>query len=141
MMREDQIFLAPDTLGDPPLPTYPTELLKQRRPPVAVCVDVVVGADGRAGMLVPRHDIPGCPPADAAGLVPFEQAALEAMRRWTFLAAAICTFPPGVAPNDRCDGTGVVEQPVPVRLTYRFEFSQHAGRGRVRRDAPATATP
>ncbi len=140
-VREDQIFLAPDTLGDPPLPAYPAPLLEQHLAPVAVCVDVVVSAEGRATGLAQHTGIPGCPDADDPALAPFVQASMEAIQQWTFLAAAICTFPPGMPSDDRCAGEGVVEQPVAVRLTYRFEFSQHAGRGRVRRGTPEAAVP
>ena len=59
-------------------------------------------------------------------------AALEAVRQWTFFAAAICEFPAGLAKTGDCSGEGVVVRAVPIRLMYAFAFERSGGKARVR---------
>ncbi|ASR43243.1 hypothetical protein BEN78_07500 [Xanthomonas citri pv. mangiferaeindicae] len=59
------------------------------------------------------------------------------MARWSFVAAAICTFPDAAAADadPECRGDDTVVMAVPVRLTYAFVFDAHTVRGRaIKRD-------
>ncbi|UNK42707.1 hypothetical protein MNO14_00950 [Luteimonas sp. S4-F44] len=59
------------------------------------------------------------------------------MARWSFIAAAICTFPDAAAADadPDCRGDDAVAVAVPVRLTYAFVFEARTVRGRaIRRD-------
>ena len=54
------------------------------------------------------------------------------VRQWEFFAAAVCTFPPGVAKNHECEGDGVVVAPVAIRMAFVFSFEVDRGRAVVR---------
>lgn len=126
-------FLMPVPLEDDP-PRYPAGVAV--RGPVSVCVELVVAEDGAVDSAQPLYGAPGCP-HDAADIdARFSAAALTAVRRWQFTAAAICTYPPGTPHNADCAGAGVTVTPVPVRLAFVFEFEEVGGRARVRPSRP-----
>lgn len=94
-----------------------------------VCVEIVIDADGVVSEA--RH-MPG---VDACATEPeaaYVAAALDAVRQWTFFAAAICEFPAGQAKTDDCSGEGVIVRAVPIRLMYAFAFERSGGQSRVR---------
>lgn len=94
-----------------------------------VCVEIVVDAEGRVPEA--RH-MPGVDACDAAPAPVDVAAALDAVRQWTFFAAAICEFPEGMAKTDDCSGEGVAVRAVPIRLMYAFAFERSGGKARVR---------
>lgn len=94
-----------------------------------VCVEIVVDADGVVSEA--RH-MPGVDACAAEPEAAYVDAALDAVRRWTFFAAAICAFPAGQAKTDDCSGEGMVVRAVPIRLMYAFAFERSGGQSRVR---------
>ncbi|MFT4256353.1 MAG: hypothetical protein QM599_05275 [Pseudoxanthomonas sp.] len=131
-MQNDEIFLVADKLPGQRDPEYPKEYLEKNLGSRVVCVDVVVDGDGSLREARINRSGPACMQGGHEGNGDaFEASALKAVRDWVFLGSQICKFPPGVTPNDDCDGDGVRIEPVPVRLTYRFEFVQKNGIGQV----------
>lgn len=113
-MRTDQVFRMPEFAGEPAMPMYPETLLAQRVPAQRVCVEVHINKGGavtasRASTADPQ-----------VGL--FHASVVAATSGWQFRAAAVCTFPEGVEPNQRCEGDGVMVEAVPVRLAFAFVF-------------------
>ena len=93
-----------------------------------VCVELMIREDGTVGEA--RH-IPGVETCDMHPDPGYLTATLDAVRRWTFFAAAICDFPEGVEKTDDCSGDGVVVRAVPIKLMYAFAFERVGGQGRV----------
>ncbi len=121
-MRTDQAFLMPEFAGTPALPTYPEALLAQRVPAQRVCVEVHIDKGGAVTASRALIDAAGCASTDAPYVGLFHESVVAATLGWQFLAAAVCTFPEGVEPNQRCDGDGVMVEAVPVRLAFAFVF-------------------
>lgn len=96
---------------------------------VEVCVEIVIDDEGRVSAA--RHT-PGVDGCHATPDPAYVAAALEAVRRWRYFAAAVCEFPAGQAKTDDCRGEDVVVRAVPIRLTYAFAFERVAGKARVR---------
>lgn len=134
-MQEQQLFLMANHLNPEHLPDYPAERMQDGPEQARVCVDLVVDDGGAVTWAVPLHGGPECPAAPDPVLAPFEQAVLAAVREWQFTAAAVCTFPPGIEKNDDCEGEGVVERAVPLRMAFVFDFSRREGRGRFARSS------
>jgi hypothetical protein len=134
-MEQQQLFLMANHLNPEHLPDYPAPQMAAGPERARVCVDLVVSEAGEVVWAVPLHGGPDCPATAEPALVPFEQAALAAVREWRFTAAAVCTFPPGIEKNDDCEGEGVTERAVPLRMAFTFDFSRHEGRGRFARSA------
>lgn len=132
-MDDLALFVMPMELESPP-PAFPARIAPGDVAPVTVCVEVWLDDAGDVSRLVPAHGTAGCPAQAVAAAAPYEQAVVEAMRRWTFSAAAICRFPERLrAQRERrdCTGKDVALTHVPVRLTYAFTFERQAGRARV----------
>lgn len=131
-LASHQRFVYP-TL-DPPaaLPAYPIALLPHRLAPVEICIDVVVGEDGRVAAVAPREDAACASPA-AAQVEAFLMPTLEAVRTWTYWPALLCTAPATFTGRDPCTADDVVETPTAVRLSYAIRFSQLEGRPMVER--------
>lgn len=129
LQQREQFFMARH-LNPELLPDYPAALLADGPAQAVVCVEIVVDEGGEVAWQAPLHAAPRCPPGPVAALAPFEQAALDAVARWQFIAAAVCTYPEGVERNDDCRGEGVVEKAVPLRMAFVFEFDRSEKRGR-----------
>ena len=133
-MDEFTLFVMPSEL-ESPSPEFPADVAPGDVAPVTVCVEAWLDAAGGITRLGPARRAEGCPGQDDAGLAPYELASVQAMRAWSFSAAAICHFPAHLraqrARGD-CRGSEVVLEHVPVRLTYAFTFERHSGRARVR---------
>ncbi len=131
-MQENEIFLVADKLPGQGEPAYPPRYLGQKIEARLVCVNVVISGDGAIlDAQVNRTDIPCNRDVGHDDVVEFENAAMQAIKRWIFLGSQICRFPAGIEPNNDCVGASVEIIPVPVRLTYVFEFSQKDGRTSV----------
>lgn len=110
-----------------PMPVYP-ESTGGRDGRTEVCISFVVTADGQVSQAAHAPGVDTCDERPDPALV---AAALEAVSRWTFFAAAVCEYPEGVAPAPDCSGEDVVVRAVPIRLMYAFAFERVGGRGRV----------
>ncbi len=131
-LERHQRFVFPNLIPPVALPDYPATLLALRLAPVVVCVETVIGSDGRVADAQPR--VEDCDAADDAAHRPdFEAATLDAVRSWLFAPALICRAPEDFTGDDACLADGVVETPTAVRLSYRFRFSQRDGVPRVER--------
>lgn len=119
---EDQQFLFPTPVLENPLPEYPPERVAEGLDEQVVCLQILIDEGGSVPWSVPAHDHADCPSATRPAHPDFDKAAREAVADWQFLAAAICTYPPGVPKNDDCSGEGVTVREVPVKLSYRFRF-------------------
>lgn len=89
---------------------------------VSVCVEFVIAESGEVGSARPIYGLQECPLSQSETDQRFVDASVAAVRRWLFLAAAICHFPPETPKNEDCSGPGVKEIPVPIRLSYVFLF-------------------
>lgn len=122
-----------------PLPEYPADLISAGLDELAVCVDIVVTAEGTLGSVTPLHAQPHCPLEATALPQPFVDSALAAVRQWRFVPAEVCRFPEGVEANRDCIGEDVTLQAVPIRLGLVFTFRLVDGQPQVaRRIDPAT---
>ena len=115
------------------LPVFPADAGRGTQP-VPVCADVVVAASGSVGDIAIVRDPAPCDARipDAARL---EAAVRETLAHWSFFGAGVCTFPPGVARNDTCDGVEV--RAVPIRLRYVFTFETRTRGVRAQRAGPS----
>lgn len=131
-LEAGQRFVFPNLGEDAPLPVYPPDLLPLRLDPVAVCVDVVIGADGNVRDVLPRSAH-----CEAGDVSPHQAAFTDATRNavlgWTFAPALVCQAPAGFTGDDPCLADGRVEAPTAVRLSYLFRFSQRDGVPEVER--------
>lgn len=125
--REQRFLMATELHA--PLPRFPGGVAP-RHSPVTVCVELVVEADGRVSKAGVLDGEAACTP-NATGAVPFVDATLKAVSRWTFFAAALCRPPTGTGD---CDDPSATVEPVASRMAYRFDFED--GRARV---SPATS--
>jgi hypothetical protein len=131
-MDELTLFVMPMEL-ESPSPAFPPDVAPGDVAPVTVCVEAWLDAEGDITRVVPARG-EGCPHGDEASLSAYEQASMQALRAWSFSAAAICRFPEALrAQRERgdCRGSGIELEHVPVRLTYAFTFERHAGRAQV----------
>lgn len=125
-------FIHPNLESPAPLPLYPPALLPQRLEPIVVCVDAVIGVEGVVTAAAPRLDAECAPPTDMETTA-FVDAALLAVRAWTYAPALLCVAPDSFDGDDACQAEGVVETPTAVRLSYAFRFSQAGGTPDVER--------
>lgn len=145
-MDELALFVMPMEL-ESPSPAFPAGIPGGDVAPVTVCVEAWLDDAGDISRLVPARGGDDCPRQADTRAASFEQAVVEAMRAWSFSAAAICRFPERLrAQRERgdCRGKDIELTHVPVRLTYAFTFERHAGRAQVVSTrlpgAPAAAT-
>jgi hypothetical protein len=127
------LFVMPMELASP-APAFPAGIPAGDVVPVTVCVETWLDDAGDVTRLLPARGVDGCPPQADAQAAPYEQAVVQAMRAWSFSAAAICRFPERLrAQRERgdCRGEDVALTHVPVRLTYAFTFERRAGRAQV----------
>ena len=125
-------FIHPNLDADAALPAYPSAQLAHRWRPVMVCVDAAIDATGRVSAAAARTDGDCAAPEDLP-IVPLADAALAAVRNWTYAPALLCVAPDGYAGDDPCQSPDVVETPTAVRLSYAFRFSQQDGMPDVER--------
>lgn len=132
-MDELSLFVMPSEL-DSPAPAFPPGVAAGDVAPVTVCVEAWLDAAGDISRLAPLHGSDGCPGQADAQVAPYEASVMQAMRAWSFSAAAICRFPERLrAQRERgdCRGKDVGLTHVPVRLTYAFTFERRAGRENI----------
>lgn len=125
-------FIHPNLESPAPLPVYPPALLPQRLEPIVVCVDAVIGVAGAVTATAPRLDGECALRADV-DTTAFVDAALAAIRAWTYAPALLCVAPDNFEGEDACSADDVVETPTAVRLSYAFRFSQTDGTPDVER--------
>ena len=132
-LAEGEEFMAPFPL-DTPLPQYPQGAHADVSAPTILTVRIVVGEDGTVREVL-ESPLPGTSGGDMEAS--FRVAVDEAVRRWTFVPAAIRRLEPGEdADHDsQPDYTIVLDSTrVPVYLDVRFKFEIVEGIGRVRID-------
>lgn len=125
-------FIHPNLDTPAAMPVYPADQLALRLAPVVVCIDAAIDATGAVAGAAPRTDAACAPPADLE-IATFIDAALAAVRQWTYAPALLCVAPEDFDGNDACQADGAIETPTAVRLSYAFRFSQHAGTPEVER--------
>lgn len=143
-LKAQEAFSMPMLLGEHAdqikSPEYPEDLLKQKLPPMTVCVDLIISETGDVTAVQPFTYDPKCASPSAAGYAGFLRSVDAAARQWRFLPALMCRFPAHIPPDpDKCRAkdaarSGIDVKPIPVTLTYRFDFRQVDGRGVVRRE-------
>lgn len=129
-----QRFLMATAIDDP-MPVFPTD--GAAHGPLRLCASFTVDVEGAVRDIVIESAMAGCHRSDTSGIAPFAHAVDAALARWSFIAAAVCTFPDAAAADadPGCRGDDAVAVAVPVRLTYAFVFDAHTVRGRaIRRD-------
>ncbi len=131
-----EVFRMPRPLHAP-LPELPDMPARRSLPPVTVCLNVVLDAQGQVQRSFPLLTHSQCGAGNDAENGHLLQAADDAVRQWRFTPAAICGFAPGTAPvaPDDCAGAAQVEA-VPVTLPYAFTFEIVQGQARVRLGQP-----
>lgn len=116
------------TNADPPvgavriLPAYPANRLADSLPPLPVCADLWIDAEGAVTNVQPVVHAPECPAVDAPR-EDFDDAVAVATRQWDFLPAFVCEDSADGTQDFECKGNGRLRY-IPIRLTYRFVFTQ-----------------
>ena len=134
VVPEDQLFLMATEISTP-LPSYPSDLVKASPADIMVCAELVLGTDGAVTSVRPLYAIPECPLLQSELDPRFTEAVRDAVLKWQFFAAALCTFPPGVPKDDDCKSQGVTIRHVPIKLAFVFTFSTKHGRATVSKKA------
>ena len=123
------------TNADPPvgaqriLPEYPAARLADSLPPLSICAELWIDADGVVTNVQPVVQAPECSAIDAPR-EDFDDAVAAATRQWAFLPAFICEDSDDGAQDFECKGNGRLRY-IPIRLTYRFVFTQTESGGSV----------
>lgn len=126
---EDQRFLMAIPVRAP-IPEFPQEMAN-RGGPRKICVEFVVTSDGLVEQIeFIDTTLPDCQTTNLEDSI-FREAVTEALTQWSFIGAAICTFPEGVEKDDDCQGEGVEVRAVPIRLMYVFTFDTKSGRASI----------
>lgn len=131
-LQRNRRFIHPNLDMPAAMPVYPADQLPLRLAPVVVCIDAAIDATGAVSAAAPRTDADCAPPADIE-IPAFIDAALAAVRQWTYAPALLCVAPATFEGTDACQADDVVETPTAVRLSYAFRFSQQAGTPEVER--------
>ncbi len=131
-LRSDQAFVFPNLVEPAAMPEYPPDLLKLRLEPVVVCVEIDIDETGKVFAARPRVD-GACPAASGEPGGEFAAAANDAVLRWVYDPALVCSTPDGKPAEDACAVEGAVETPTKIRLSYAFRFSQRDGKPSVER--------
>ena len=116
---EDKMFLMASPVSQP-MPTYPEGVSHTAE--VSTCVEMVIDETGAVSSATPLYGLPDCPQQQASIDPRFVGSSIEAVKNWQFLAAAVCTFPPGTSMTEDCSGDDVVIAPVAIKLAYAFSF-------------------
>lgn len=132
-LPENQQFLFPAPVLRNPPPVYPESLVGLGLPDQTVCLSIVIDEGGAVPSSAPVFDTPDCPRRAQPPRAEFLHAARQAVAKWEFLAATLCTYPVGATKNDDCSGDQVATRPVAVQLSYRFRFKLVDGQGIVER--------
>lgn len=122
---ENQKFLMAAFIASP-MPKFPMKATRADGL-YEVCVSFVVTEDGLVEQIEFPDEATQCA-ALAHDSTDFQEAVADALSRWSFIGAAICTFPEGVAKDDECEGEGVEIRAVPIKLMYVFSFEQVNGK-------------
>lgn len=126
-VRENELFLMPSPI-EAGLPAFPSAAIGHA--PASICAEIVVDEEGAVGTARQIDSSEGCERLASDASARFAPAVLDAVRQWTFAAAAICRY----AENPvECDGDRAQLQVVPVKLAYRFDFVQQGDDGTVSR--------
>ena len=123
-MKPGEKFLMPAPI-ESASPRFP-EAAKQAN--VNVCVEVVVSEEGLVGPVRQIDTAPDCEATGSEASAMFFPAVREAVETWTYFGAALCEYTTG---ESQCEQGTARLTPVPVKLAYRFEFSQAKGTRRV----------
>ncbi|MDR6992431.1 hypothetical protein [Luteimonas sp. 3794] len=131
-MQRNRRFIHPNLDTPAVMPIYPADQLALRLAPVVVCIDAAIDATGTVAAAAARTDATCEAPAgiEVAGFI---DAALAAVRQWTYAPALLCVAPESFDSTDACQADNVIETPTAVRLSYAFRFSQQAGTPEVER--------
>lgn len=134
-VESNQRFLMAAPIEDPD-PVFPAGARLDGV--LQLCTTFGVTTDGAVVDIAFDREDPACAdPADDR-TAPFAGAVRQALQRWRYFGAAVCTFPDGRDPgaDPRCDGPDVRINAVPIALRYVFAFSSERG-GRVSRSPAA----
>lgn len=120
-------------------PVLPPQAGRQTLPPTVVCVSVAIADDGTVMHAAPLAERGECGAvADPANAV-LVQAALDAVTRWRFRPAAMCSYADTAVPDDPDDPDDPGDcadaqqvRPVAVTLQYAFTFEVRQGKATVR---------
>ncbi|MCD7097594.1 energy transducer TonB [Stenotrophomonas sp. MMGLT7] len=131
-LQPRQLFRMPLPLQAPE-PVLPPQAGRQTLPPTVVCVSVAIADDGTVMHATPLAEREECGAvADPASAV-LVQAALDAVARWRFRPAAMCSYADAAVPDDPGDCADAQQvQPVAVTLQYAFTFEVRQGKATVR---------
>ena len=123
------------TNADPPvgaeriLPEYPVDRLAESLPPLPICAELWIDADGIVTNVRPVVQAPECPDVDVQR-DDFDFAVGSATRQWSFLPAFVCEDSDDGGSDLECHGNGRLRY-IPIRLTYRFVFTRTESGGSV----------
>lgn len=123
-LNKNQEFFLGDRIGDAILPEYPVSELSKRLPEQILCIEIDIDEDGHVFASRPLYNASGCSGQNVHPAEAFYTAAENAVSKWTFMPARICTFPATATENDHCVGVGVKVEYVPIRLGFEFSFTQ-----------------
>lgn len=127
VLGDNETYLPPLPLPGNALPDYPEAMLADALPVQVVCVQASITTEGTVGGTRPVSDLDGCPPPAQA----FYDAAAAAVATWRYNPGFRCIYERAEDRDPRGCVGDAREEPLAVRLNYRFEFGQTAGQGRV----------
>lgn len=131
-IESHQRFLFPGELGALPAPAFPAVVDHRRDVDITVCLSFTVDAGGSTRD-IRSEGLTGKRCANPAEHAVFVDAAIAAVNRWEFIAAAVCEYS-SVEDARREDpecGHAQSVTAVPVRLAWTFRFVSSDGRRRV----------
>lgn len=125
-VESHQKLVLPAEFGVLGPPGFPPHAFHARPRSVLVCLAFTVDDGGAVVDIDPESFASeDCVDATETGSAPFVDAAIAAVERWSFLAAAVCTFRSVEAAqksDEDCTGALAVES-IPVRLAWTFLFT------------------
>ncbi|BAV96610.1 hypothetical protein [Lysobacter enzymogenes] len=129
-LKDKEAFLLPSPI-EADLPTYPKTIAGV--PAVSICVEIVVDTDGAVASVRQIDDGDACEPTGSDLSGKFMPSVADALRRWSFAAAAICRYETAEADCDAFPTKGAQLMPIAVKLAYKIEFLQRDGVTSVRK--------
>lgn len=119
-MERKQVFFAPTPILDA-MPVFPQGRAGEFDEEVVICVEITVSEEGDVVFTRELQLDSECAIADGSASRAFFPVVNEAVTRWSFFAAGVCSY---ALAEEECDGTDVPLEPVAVNLSYKFRFRQ-----------------
>lgn len=122
---KNQKFLMATPI-EAPLPSFPADAPVVAR--TVICVEFVISMEGTTTTIQQIDAFPGCEAVDSNASRYFYPEVREALSKWTYFGAAMCHYETS---ESECDEDTAIVTPIPIKLAYRFTFTQAGGKSSV----------